>query len=134
MRLRSVSAALATLSLAAAFSVRAQAQDTTDMPEQRYTPPKPQFVMVPIKTFNDAYGLWVGWVDYYTRISMTVLADGTVKFYGPRDVTKVATLRNDRLVLESPSTDLDCGIVDENLACHARFGTWYAELNLTRKQ
>lgn len=134
MSFRFASAAFAALSMMVAATGSAQAQDAPDYPEPRSTPSAPRFVVTPIETLDDAYGLWVGWIDLYTRVVMSVDHTGLVKFYGPRDVTTVGTIKNDRLLVKSPATDLDCGIIDDDyLTCHARFGTWYAELNLRKK-
>ena len=130
MHHRLVQAAL--VCLAIGFCSAAQAQ-SEDMPEQKYTPPEPAFVATPIKDFADAAGRWYGWVDSYTRVVLQVGPDGAVRFWGPRDLTRQAVIQGDRLLVQSPSANLDCGIMNGFLTCHARFGTWYAELNL-RKQ
>ena len=68
-------------------------------------------------------------LNAYLRIA----PDGMVNFYGPNDVVQQATIQNQRLQVNSRSTDLDCGIMNGFLACNARFDTWYAALNLTKQ-
>jgi hypothetical protein len=87
----------------------------------------------PINSFVDAYGLWLGQVDITTKVVMTIYADGKVDFYGPNTVHQQGQIINQRLVIQSKDTDLDCGLMNERLTCHARFNWWFAELNLTKK-
>ena len=74
----------------------------------------------------------MGEVDLGTRVVMVINAEGNVEFSGPNSLYGKATLKDDRLYISSNSTDLDCGIINEVLACHARFGTMYAELSLRK--
>lgn len=115
MSLRLAQAGLAILVLAASFVARAEAPQPT-----------------PIKTYADATGKWVGEIDLGTRVVMVINAQGDVDFVGPHDLTGRATLKDDRLYISSHSTDLDCGLLNEVLACHARFGRMYAELSLRK--
>ena len=115
MSFRLIPAALAALLIATGFVARAEAPMPT-----------------PIKTFADATGKWVGEIDLGTRVVMVINAEGNVDFVGPHDLTGRATLKDDRLYISSHSTDLDCGIMNEVLTCHARFGAMYAELNLRK--
>ncbi len=87
----------------------------------------------PIREFSDAAGHWHGMVGLKRRVVMYVAPDGMVKFYGPNDVAQQATIRNQRLQVQSRNTDLDCGLMNGFLTCHARFDTWYAELNLKKQ-
>ncbi len=118
MSMRSIPAAVAALVLMLGASApRAEGPEAT-----------------PIETFADAMGVWNGMIDYTKRVSMGIHADGTVEFNGPRSVLQKAELRDDRILVKSPELDLDCGLMNDFLVCHARFDTWYAELNLRKKR
>jgi hypothetical protein len=134
MQLRLVLAALAALVLALGGTAFAQTPDARDSEPKPPPPakPEPKNVITPINSFADAAGAWSGWIDLYTRVVMVVGYDGVVKFQGPRDITKQAIIEDQRLVLDDSRVDLDCGITNERLACHARFGRMWAELNLTK--
>ena len=122
----------ALLSLAFAGIAAAQSQDPG---EPKPPPPpnvEPKNVPTPIRSFADAAGAWTGQVDLTTRVVMYIDSDGMVKFYGPRDITKQATIEDQRLVIADDRIDLDCGIMNEKLVCHSRFGRMWADLNLTK--
>ena len=124
MHLRLAGAAFVALMSCACSGAFAQSQD----PPRR----EQQNIPTPIREFSDAVGQWHGWIDLNVQVIMIVGPDGMVKFRGPRDLTQQAAIMNDRLVVLSRGTDLDCGIMNGFLTCHARFGTWFAELNLRK--
>ena len=128
MRLSLAVAAFAALSIGASSGAHAQ----QDPPVERVGRSE-QVVPTPIRAFSDAAGQWHGWVDLDTRVTMFVTSDGMVRFRGPRNVTQQAIIVSDRLVVQSRSTDLDCSITNGFLTCNARFGTWYASLNLSKQ-
>jgi hypothetical protein len=130
MRLRVLLAVLGGLMVAFGGSAYAQTAEPAP-PTYDVTP---QNVPTPINSFSDAAGRWTGEVAISSSVTMTIGKDGMVSFRGPSSVTQQAQLRNERLILSSRRTDLDCGIMNTKLTCHVRMGDMYAELNLTKQQ
>lgn len=63
---------------------------------------------------------------------MSITDTGFVDFKGPVNLTGQAIIHNERLMIRGPSIELDCGIMNEALTCHAHFDWWFAELNLRK--
>ena len=132
---RLASAALAALSIGLGAGVPSSAgaqSDRPDLPEPARHPEQPKLQPTPIKAFSDVSGRWQGMIDITTRVVLFIGPDGVMKFQGPNDITQQTSLVNDRLVLRSRNTELDCVLISEFLACNARFDNWFAQLSLRR--
>ena len=88
----------------------------------------------PINSFADVAGNWWGEVDVTSKVALNISPEGVVTMRGVRSFTQQGRINFQRFEVLSPGTDLYCNIMNGFLTCHARFGTWYAALNLKRTQ
>ena len=127
MHYRNALAAFMALSIGTCGIAYAQAPTPTPTSQQAPT-------ATPINSYSDVAGEWLGVVDLYTPVMLTVSPDGLMTMRGIRRVTQQGVLNSGRIEVVSTDTDLFCSLMGEKLTCNARFGTWYAALNLSKRR
>ena len=125
MHFRNALAAFVATSIGLCGAANAQAPMPASVP-----PPAP----TPITGFSDVAGQWWGAVDLYTPVLLTISPDGLLTLRGVRRLTQQGVINGQRIEVVSTDTDLYCTLMNEKLTCNARFGTWYASLNLHKSR